>query len=186
MTRPMPVRNRKHTPFLETRNVVPIEALATLRGTGKRQTCTSMLCSYCSVPELPYKATLVTGGTIYPHRDDLLHLNFWLCNSCGAYTGTHQAGHRGDGTVPKGRLADKPLRAIKMKTHTVFDDLWKKNKGIDRAGAYRWLAHQLELDKDCCHIGLFDYATCEATIELVRAATPQHVKSFLYAKTRHD
>ena len=44
-------------------------------------------CPYCS-----RRAMLVTGQVIYPHRPDLHDLNFWLCDHCKAYVGTHKAG----------------------------------------------------------------------------------------------
>ena len=52
----------------------------------------SVDCDYCQKP-----AELVTGATIYPHRNDLAHLRFWRCVPCEAYVGCHKAG---DGTTP--------------------------------------------------------------------------------------
>ena len=35
-----------------------------------------------------------------------------------------------------------------------------------RAEAYRWLAGRLGIEKDECHVGLFDAETCRRVVEL--------------------
>ena len=113
-----------------------------------------VLCDYCGTV-----ATLVGGNKVYPHRKDLYKKNFWLCETCGAYVGTH----RND--IPLGRLADAELRIEKRKAHKAFDPLWQKGKQT-RSEAYIWLAKKLEINEDQCHIGMFDSDMCKKVVSI--------------------
>ena len=112
-------------------------------------------CEYCG-----NQAKLVTGKEIYPHRSDLFKLRFYQCSPCDAYVGTHK------GTIkPLGRLADKELRTWKSEAHKAFDPLWKSGK-MKRSRAYAWLASQLCIPTNKCHIGMFDISTCRKVVAL--------------------
>ena len=113
-------------------------------------------CPYCGESSQP-----VTGKVIYPHRPDLEHLNFYLCAPCEAYVGCHDERYTLDklNPVPLGRLANAELRKAKQLAHSAFDQLWKTN-GMTRAEAYTWLASEMGIDKDKCHIGMFDVEQC--------------------------
>ena len=104
-------------------------------------------------------AALVTGDVIYPHRPDLNSKNFYLCE-CGRYVGCHPGS-----TDPLGTPADKPTRQARGAAHYVFDRLWKK-EGMSRNRAYAWLANEMGIDVDDCHIGQFDEAQCKLVVEL--------------------
>ena len=116
-------------------------------------------CPYCGK-----EAKLVTGDVIYPHRPDLEEKLFYHCKPCDAYVGTHvKTGE------PYGRLANKELRAARNKAHMFFDKLWKYSYSrMTRKEAYAWLAHQMGLLKDDCHIGDFDVQQCNKVAELAR------------------
>lgn len=118
----------------------------------------TITCDYCRRP-----ARLVTGRVIYPHRSDLAALRFWHCAPCAAWVGCHKTG---DGTTPMGRLADAELRRAKQEAHAAFDPLWQQegNKGAARARAYRWLAQELKIPAEQCHIGMFDVDQCAAVV----------------------
>ena len=113
-------------------------------------------CPYCH-----QKAELVGGAKIYPHRADLYRLKFWLCEPCKAYVGCHQASRHNkfNPTVPLGRLADGQLRKAKSAAHLTFDRIWKEGYKT-RTDAYAWLAAQLEIKVENCHIGEFDVDMC--------------------------
>jgi hypothetical protein len=119
------------------------------------------------------EAELVGGDIIYPHRPDLFEKNFWLCKPCDAYVGCHPPvdakgkGGQGDGTVPLGRLANAELRRWKSNVHQLFDPIWKSGKK-SRGGAYKWLAEELGIEIDECHIGIFDIETCKRAIAVCR------------------
>lgn len=123
-------------------------------------------CDYCDRP-----AELVSGADIYAHRPDLADKKIWRCLPCGAYVGCHPRankkgrGGQGDGAVPLGRLANAELRRAKMAAHAAFDPLWK-SKSMRRKEAYAWLATQLGISVDNCHIGMFDVDGCNAVIQV--------------------
>lgn len=126
-------------------------------------------------PACPYcyrTAELVTGQKVYPHRKDLHHKNFWFCDRGHppAYVGTHP------GTItPLGRLADKVLRKAKNNAHQAFDYIWK-DRIMTRKEAYAWLAKELGIPPERCHIGMMDVSTCNAVVDacLLKLAEVQH------------
>lgn len=124
---------------------------------------TSVNCPYCNMP-----AKMVGGEVIYPHRPDLYHKKFWLCQPCDAYVGCHPVNprHGQDGTRPLGRLANAELRRAKSAAHRVFDPLWQEGKFKTRKDAYRWLAGKLGMPVDQCHIGYFSVPRCEQVVEI--------------------
>ena len=119
------------------------------------------ICPYCEIPA----ALVEHGDELYPYRRDFGML--WACR-CGAYVGCHP------GTIlPLGRLADAELREAKKRAHAVFDPIWQRE--IERNGAkprsaraftYGWLARELGISTDQCHIGWFDNAQCQRVIEI--------------------
>jgi len=126
-----------------------------------------ILCDYCHRP-----AALVTGRDLYPHRGDLAEKKFWHCAPCVAYVGCHE------GTIkPFGRLANAALRKAKMEVHAMFDPLWKGKMERDqcskyeaRNAAYAWLARQLNIRIEDCHVGMFDEETCWRAVAICGAA----------------
>jgi hypothetical protein len=59
-----------------------------------------------------------------------------------------------------------------MNTHRAFDRLWDPGRGgpfAARNDAYVWLARQLRIEQDACHVGLFDVALCNRAIQLCNA-----------------
>ena len=113
------------------------------------------------VPRCPYckqRAELVTGETIYPHIPELYGSCFWRCRPCQAWVGCHK-----NTCKPMGRLANTELRNARMAAHRVFDSLWKDH-GWSRTKAYKWLAEQLDIPVEVCHIGMFDMEYCKHVI----------------------
>lgn len=120
-----------------------------------------LTCTYCNKP-----ARLVTGKEIYPRRPDLFSLSFWQCKPCDAYVGCHKAGNGyGDGTRPLGILANKELRALKLLVHRNFDMLWQGG-AMKRNEAYAWLAGQLNIPVNQCHVGMFTVDLCKKAAEV--------------------
>ena len=121
-----------------------------------------MTCPYCN-----QTARLTTGATIYPHRPDLHALRFWACVACDAYVGCHRGTER-----PLGRLANLELRQAKMRAHAAFDPLWRardrSQRPKTRSEAYAWLARQLGIERERCHIGEMDVEMCERVVEVCR------------------
>ena len=119
----------------------------------------SVICPYCNS-----EASLVTGREVYPGRRWLYGKRFYLCEPCDAYVGCH------DGTTkPLGRLANAELRAAKIAAHAAFDPLWKSGR-MTRQEAYGWLAMQLKMERNHCHIGMFDVETCQLVVAISKWA----------------
>ena len=78
----------------------------------------------------------------------------YLCQSCGAYTGTHKPRP----TEAMGLLADEPMRKGKMMCHALFDALWrgKPKARKKRQDLYLWLAGKMGVPFEECHFGYFD------------------------------
>lgn len=104
---------------------------------------------------------LVTGQRIYPHREDLHHLRFWECPSCGRYVGCHPGT-----TKPLGRPADEETRRARSAAHAAFDPLWRRG-GMTRREAYRWLADAM--GKPVVHIGDMTAVEARRVVEIVKA-----------------
>lgn len=125
-------------------------------------------CPYCS-----RQAMLVTGKQLYPHREDLHELNFWHCDSCEAYVGTHKKGIRsGDGTRPTGTLADAATRKARKVAFAAFAPI-KQSGELSRRKLNVWLASELGLTVDQIHIGIFDVQTCIRMAEICRRRMKQ-------------
>lgn len=134
---------------------------------------TNIKCPYCGED-----AHLVTGRIIYPHRVDLYDKKFWHCEPCDAYVGCHQQGAyvyinrqkvTSDGSLPLGRLANADLRRAKTIAHDAFDPMWRRYGTHMRRHAYKWLASQMGMTQDDCHIGEFDVKQCMQVVKVVNA-----------------
>lgn len=116
-----------------------------------------IICPYCSLP-----ARLVDGSVIYPHRPDLKEKLFWQCAPCDAYVGCHSGTDKN-----LGRLANAGLRLLKSAAHRAFDPRWRDGS-MTRSEAYAWLAEVMNMNKNDCHIGMFDEDACEAVINICK------------------
>ena len=136
-------------------------------------------CDYCGEP-----AVLRDSKEIYG-RD--YHQKIWHCAPCEAWVGTHRNSKR---HIPLGRLADEELRYWKQLAHGAFDPLWKKREGknkkengIKRSNAYRWLAEKLGIDVKDCHIGMFDVDQCREVVKICNQISREEAHSQLAAYT---
>ena len=122
-----------------------------------------MTCPYCGSA-----VNIVDSIVIYRTRS---YGKAWVCAAypkCDAYVGCHKRTDK-----PLGRLADKSLRQAKSKAHKLFDALWREKikrekcpRKVARSAAYQWLAGQLGIHAEACHIGMFDTPTCEKVASL--------------------
>lgn len=114
-------------------------------------------CPYCL-----RVAEFLTGAYVYPHRPDLSDKRFYVCKPCDARVGAHADGR------PLGTLANAELRQLRSQAHGVFDPKWKREMGgtMRRREAYRWLASNLRIPEEHCHIGMFDEEMCRRVIQI--------------------
>jgi hypothetical protein len=117
-----------------------------------------VVCSYCG-----RQAELVNGNAIYPHRPDLSKKLFYRCAPCGAYVGCDPGTKK-----PLGSLANAELRKVRSDAHAVFDPKWRSGAWGSRHEAYAKLAKMLGVATDECHIGGFDFDTCQKVVALCK------------------
>ena len=98
--------------------------------------------------------------------------NYWskMCPRCWAYVWCHKQWR-----VPKGRVAQKELRLLKIEAHKYFDFLWQKKIEITwadkvevRKSWYRWLAEKMGIAEEDMHIGMFNEEECRKVIEICK------------------
>lgn len=122
-----------------------------------------LICPYCG-----NKTEYVDSAVIYGKSYGMIY----LCKPCDAYVGVHRGSDKS-----LGRLANKELREAKKEAHYHFDKIAKTglinkiwNEFIpdisNRNKAYLWLSKQMGIDKERCHIGMFDVEQCKKVIEI--------------------
>lgn len=63
------------------------------------------------------------------------------------------------------------LAALRAQAHRSFDVHWEFG-GCTRSEAYAWLAKQLDINPEHCHIGMFGEKECERVIALCQTQSP--------------
>lgn len=146
-----------------------------------------VLCDYCGRPAefLPSSARLYGGRDYGPA---------YRCDPCDAHVGVHKGT-----TKPLGRLANAELRALKREVHRLFDPLWilywqaypdledrnSRIRAVQRGRCYSWLAAQLGIATDECHVGMFDPDRCRAAIAAMTREKPTPASIRAWAKQQH-
>lgn len=108
-------------------------------------------CPYCG-KQAEFVDSIEIYGTSYG-------MAYW-CRDCDAYVGCHKGTDK-----PLGRLANAELRKWKMRAHAAFDLLWK-GRFMRRWQAYAWLASELDIPSEKCHIGMMDIHMCQKVIDV--------------------
>lgn len=147
-------------------------------------TAERLTCPYCQ------RLAVLLGDSrgLYNGRD---YGPVYICYPCEAWVGVHKGT-----TKPLGRLANAELRALKRQVHTVLDPLWVKYwqaypevpehvrsdamRRAQRGRVYLWLAAQMGLTRDECHVGLFNVAQCERALAIfeARQPTPKEIREW--------
>jgi len=112
-----------------------------------------VICPYCDSP-----AKLVDDSEVYGRS---YGKKLWMCFSCDAYVGTHSNSSK---NKPLGKMANKELRYWRVEAHKSFDPLW--SDGESRNDCYSWLSSKLGIDKNKCHISMFDIDTCKMVVDI--------------------
>lgn len=117
------------------------------------------ICPYCDAPTVYVDSKEIYRGRSYGMM--------YLCRTCRAYVGVHKGSNQA-----LGRLANEELRKMKNNAHEVFDQLWKGYMGkhpprFRRNEAYDWLAKELGIPRELCHIGMFNCRMCQLTVDMV-------------------
>ncbi|MFT8319307.1 MAG: zinc-finger-containing protein [Bacillus sp. (in: firmicutes)] len=113
-----------------------------------------VICPYCNTPSI-----FMSSKEFYAND---YKTNLYVCSPCDAYVGTH-----GNTRQPLGTLANRNLREMRKRAHSLFDPLWKKRK-MSRSAAYSWMQQVMDLPPEKAHIGMFNIEQCEKLISLVK------------------
>jgi hypothetical protein len=105
-----------------------------------------MICPYCGK-----EAIWCENKEIYGKNYGKSYMCYY-CKPCDAYVGCHLNSER-----PLGIMANKELRALRIKCHYVFDKLWK-SKYLKRWEAYKYLSELMKMGD--AHIGNFNKEEC--------------------------
>ena len=113
-----------------------------------------MKCPYCG-------AEAVLRNTKYIYKDGNNEDKVYVCSNypkCDSYVGCHK------GTaIPKGNLANKELRVLRIKAHNQLNSMQEK-LGISRRNTYKYLSDLINVSMENCHIGHFDKDMCNTVI----------------------
>jgi hypothetical protein len=71
---------------------------------------------------------------------------------------------------PEGRYGFKRV-LNHVDAHDAFDPLWRSGR-MSRTDAYRWLAGELGLDPEACHVALFDEELCQQAVAACASVLP--------------
>lgn len=120
----------------------------------------SSRCPYCDRPTNKLNGRELYGSDAYADK------MFIVCRRCNAWVGCHPNGQ------PMGTLANASLRKARVRAHEQFDQIWRRqiterptlNLKLARHEAYRWLAKQMGLVVDQCHIAYFTEEQCDEVV----------------------
>lgn len=123
------------------------------------------VCPYCNNKTHKVNSKVVYGTDYGAIR---------ICYDCDAHLGCHKSGKA------KGSVAKEGLRKLRTTTHSWFDPLWKKKmlrtglpKHKCRNDAYEWLAKELGIHRDICHVGMFNEQQCKRAIYICSLYYPK-------------
>lgn len=78
---------------------------------------------YCCGCQAAIQARLTNGAEIYPHREDLHALPFWICDGCKNYVSCHHK--TATPTEPLGNIPTKEIRNARNHIHRILDPIWE-------------------------------------------------------------
>lgn len=128
----------------------------------RREIRQGLTCPYC------YKSTELVDSKIFYGRS---YGMVWACIPCNAWVGTHENSGQHKAL---GRLANAELREWKKRAHNSFDPLWKEkvsagaDRQTERNKAYGWLAKWMNINRNYCHIGMFDVEQCKTVVKICK------------------
>jgi len=81
---------------------------------------------FCCECKKEVDARLANGGEVYPHREDLHKLPFWVCDQCGNFVGCHYKTK--NRTKPLGCIPNGEIKNARKEIHKIMDVLLKSGK----------------------------------------------------------
>lgn len=143
------------------------------------------------------------GVEVYPNRPDLAEDLFWVCPVCDARVGSHPDGR------PLGTAANAELRNARQHVHQKLDPIWKdafllpnyesarRNpdekerrkalaiiKRTARVRTYAYLAEQMGMTKEECHVAMMDIHQCRIAYRAVMRISYEDVRTWWKGKAK--
>lgn len=138
------------------------------------QETTKIICHCCGSEEV--EARLTNGYEIYPHREDLWDVPFWIHDKCGNYVGCHHKA-ASNKTKPLGSIVSKEVKAKRLGIHKVLDPLWKSKK-YNRNYIYQWLSAKIGYSYHTGNVKTVEEA------DLVKSLLKEFVKTHEYTSKK--
>lgn len=110
---------------------------------------------FCHGCSSEVEARLTDGSEIYPHRQDLSRLPFWICDTCKNYVGCLDK--TDDPTRPKGTIPTAEARKARAYVHRTIDPYWMSGK-ISRKKLYGKLSKHIGKTYHTANISTWDEA----------------------------
>ncbi len=95
---------------------------------------------YCTGCQEIVEARLTDGAEIYPGREDLAAVPFWICDVDKSFVGTHHKTKQR--TLPMGYLATPEILKWRKIIHGIMDPLWQTGK-TSRGAIYTHITNTL-------------------------------------------
>lgn len=118
---------------------------------------------YCCGCKKYVKPRLTTGREIYPHRENLYHLNFYKCDACNNYVGTHKNSIKK--IIPLGNIPTSKIRNLRIQIHNLIDSIWQSGK-MKRKDLYKKISLEIGWEYHTAKIRSADEA--EKIIKILR------------------
>lgn len=134
----------------------------------KRNVRKNVYCPYCGSIAILRKADeIYKSDSPDPNRMLLVCKNYPECDS---YIKADKYGN------PKGIMANKELRHLRLVAHNYFDEIFKNNI-LSRADAYKLLADKFGIPLRDAHMSNFDEYRCKQTIAFAKEILHNHPKT---------
>ena len=111
---------------------------------------------YCCGCNDYVEARETRGKEIYPHRDDLKTIPFYICDKCKNYVGTHHK-DSWNNLRPLGVIPTPEIRKYRKKIHELLDPIWKK-EFYSRTHVYEFISKKLGYEYHTANIKSVDEA----------------------------
>jgi hypothetical protein len=112
------------------------------------------VCDACSSPSIIYTTEADVKGTNkrkWPY--------IWYCRNCKASVGCHP-----NTNLPLGYMASPYISHLRATLHAIIDPLWQSKLGT-RKEIYSWIAKELCLSDEFCHIAQLSLTQLKIAIE---------------------
>ena len=132
---------------------------------NKKKNRIKIICPYCG-------AAAVLRDASYVYGEGAMVDKLYVCSrypTCDSYVGVFR-----NTDYPKGTLANSELRNKRIRTHRLFDEIWKQGI-MTRGQTYQWMQYKFSLTKQQAHIGYFSDYMCEELMEACKEVLQNHM-----------